>query len=332
MIAWGISFGMVVVLHCIPVEAYWDLRVTEKKCINEVAAHMASASLNTLTDFYIFLLPVHTVWSLKLPIRQRIGLVAIFAIGSMYVDMFYLLTNTYPQVANIFRYSVCIAGVVRIWAIKLVFVDSYDNTWEGAVLYIITAIECDLGILCASIPALKPFFTHYFPGLLSASHSTAGGAGNGLSGNKYQLNELSGNGRKVSIGPGCDRRGRSHFAGNGYGPGITVHVQGGYDFDRESTGSSKVSVADSTAESLAGRGVSNRSEDQIIGGARDGGWDASGRGTKRGSDEHEGPGIAIKKQIQVEVEVTSVSPPTIVEFSPMVLNREQARRERERKP
>jgi len=43
---------------------------------------------------------------------------------------------------------------------------------NGIPLYISTAVELDLGILCASIPALKPLFMHILPTLLNTSNNS----------------------------------------------------------------------------------------------------------------------------------------------------------------
>jgi len=62
--------------------------------------------------------------------------------------------------------SVCIAGAVRIAYLAAVFNPSSDYTWTGTDLWIITAAELDLGIVCASVPALKAFLARFFPRLL----------------------------------------------------------------------------------------------------------------------------------------------------------------------
>ncbi|KAL7270920.1 hypothetical protein RUND412_006353 [Rhizina undulata] len=96
---------------------------------------------------------------------QRIGLVALFSLG----------------------FIVCVAGSLRIWWIYMVLKVGGDITWDGAILYTITAIELNVGILCASIPAIKPLFAQLFPRLL-------GSTGNSESLPSYQLNHYSGGG------------------------------------------------------------------------------------------------------------------------------------------
>jgi len=42
---------------------------------------IVSGVINVLTDFYVLILPVATVWSLQLTSRQKIGIIGIFLTG-----------------------------------------------------------------------------------------------------------------------------------------------------------------------------------------------------------------------------------------------------------
>ncbi|KAG0137442.1 hypothetical protein HOY82DRAFT_477493 [Tuber indicum] len=139
----GVAFTFTVIFQCRPVPAYWDPTVAGK-CLHTRAPYLVSGVLNTFTDFYVFLLPIRSVWDLRLPRRQKIGLLVVFAGGLV----------------------VCIAGAVRIAFLAAVFDLSSDYTWTGTDLWIITAAELDLGIICASVPALKAFLAQFFPRLL----------------------------------------------------------------------------------------------------------------------------------------------------------------------
>lgn len=56
--------------------------------------------------------------------------------------------------------------------------DDYD--WDAVPDMILCFLEVNAGIVCASVPALRPFFTRYFPALIS-SHGkrSSGDDGNG---------------------------------------------------------------------------------------------------------------------------------------------------------
>ncbi|KAK6352031.1 hypothetical protein TWF718_005180 [Orbilia javanica] len=148
VILYSIASIIVVLLQAIPLRAYWDKSI-QGKFIDGQLAFMIFGVLNCLSDLYVFFLPIREVWGIQLPKKQRLGLIFVFALGSI----------------------VCIAGIIRIYYIWIVFSPTnWDFTYQGGPLYIVTAIEGDLGILCASLPALKPLIHRYAPGLLSSGH------------------------------------------------------------------------------------------------------------------------------------------------------------------
>lgn len=67
------------------------------------ATLVAIAGLNSLSDFLVYLWPAKPLWSLQLPLKQRIGLILIFAVGA----------------------TVCVAGSLRIYFLERYFT-SYD--------------------------------------------------------------------------------------------------------------------------------------------------------------------------------------------------------------
>lgn len=97
---------------------------------------MVQSMLNVVTDFIIYALPIPTLFSLSLPWSQRIGLIVLFSFGGVIV------------VASSFR---------AYWVHYTVY-KTYDATWHGYKIWIWTAIETNVGVICGCIPALKPLF------------------------------------------------------------------------------------------------------------------------------------------------------------------------------
>jgi len=64
---------------CIPLQAYWDSSI-HGDC-KPISYMWAAIGLHIATDFLIFLIPIPVVWSMIIPIRQKIGLILIFALG-----------------------------------------------------------------------------------------------------------------------------------------------------------------------------------------------------------------------------------------------------------
>lgn len=95
---------------------------------------MVQSILNVVTDFMIYTLPIPTLFGLSLPWGQRIGLVILFSVGGVIV----------------------VAGSFRAYWIYFTLFETYDATWEGYNIWIWTAIETNVGVICGCIPALKP--------------------------------------------------------------------------------------------------------------------------------------------------------------------------------
>jgi len=66
--------------QCIPLQALWDPTITGAACHDTnwmygiIAAHIAS-------DFLVFMIPLPVVARMRLPLRQRIEMIIIFALG-----------------------------------------------------------------------------------------------------------------------------------------------------------------------------------------------------------------------------------------------------------
>ncbi|KAK5631826.1 hypothetical protein RRF57_007540 [Xylaria bambusicola] len=131
-------FIMVETFQCRPVSYGWTLHLAPGNCINE-EAHIFSANIiNTVTDFAVVLLPIRTAMRIQLSPRQRAIVAGLFGVG---------------LVAS----AVGIARTFFTWL--LLNAPDYDVTWNSWYVWLTSLIELYLGIICASAPAMKPFFT-----------------------------------------------------------------------------------------------------------------------------------------------------------------------------
>lgn len=62
--------------------------------------------------------------------------------------------------------STCAISIVRIFTLRGA-VNSTDPTWDNVPSSYWSIVELNTGILCASLPPLRPLFRHLFPGLSS---------------------------------------------------------------------------------------------------------------------------------------------------------------------
>ena len=67
-----------------PGQPWNDLRVI-LRCSTERYFAVIQGVLNMLLDFYILYLPIPVLWKLQLPVRKRVGVIAVFMTGSMWV-------------------------------------------------------------------------------------------------------------------------------------------------------------------------------------------------------------------------------------------------------
>ncbi|EMR66548.1 putative integral membrane protein [Eutypa lata UCREL1] len=132
------------IFPCRPVAAAWDLTIEQSKCIDPWNAYYALSILNILMDVATLVLPVPVVAALRMPIRQKISLILLFATGI-------LRTALIPSL-----------------------ITTRDRPWDVTEDYVFSYLEANAGIICASVPALKPFFLRFMPAFI-ASHMTERG-------------------------------------------------------------------------------------------------------------------------------------------------------------
>ncbi|KAL8675686.1 MAG: hypothetical protein Q9224_007412 [Gallowayella concinna] len=103
--------------------------------------------LTIVLDFAILLLPIPMVMGLQLSTKQRIAVLTLFGLG----------------------FFVCIAGIIQVYYVDYALKKSYDETWDGWPLWVASAVQVDVGILCVSLPAIRPWLAIYVPRLLESS-------------------------------------------------------------------------------------------------------------------------------------------------------------------
>jgi len=112
-------------------------------------------------------LPVRAIWALQIRKRQKIALVGILTIG----------------------WFVCVVSILRLNALIILSKHPDDRIYYSAATAYWSAIEINLGIVCASLPALKPLIVKIIPGF-STNHSGRG-YGTALSGNMSRNHGLT---------------------------------------------------------------------------------------------------------------------------------------------
>ncbi|RDW93166.1 uncharacterized protein DSM5745_00488 [Aspergillus mulundensis] len=141
---WAVFSGF---LNCIPVARFWDPTVPGS-CISSKGLWFSNASMHIATDLAILVIPIPALAKLELPRKQKVALISIFAVGGF----------------------VCITSICRLISLKKIS-DSSDPTYDNVGAATWSAVECNVGIICACLPTLRPLISRMIPRLLSSDHN-----------------------------------------------------------------------------------------------------------------------------------------------------------------
>ncbi|KAF4552744.1 Hypothetical protein D9617_9g025340 [Elsinoe fawcettii] len=189
------------IFACVPVPSFWDANVAGT-CLPHAVTWYFNAGLNVVTDLLIIILPMPVLKNLNMPFKQRVALMAVFALGGF----------------------VCIISFIRIKNLQEV-AKSSDISYYNVTASTWSAIEIDVGIICACLPSLKATVTRFFPRLFSSvgvsnnysNHPTGNGyfASNNRTGGGNGYGNQSALGSRV--GDRSKSRGGEHFGNAGVG-------------------------------------------------------------------------------------------------------------------
>ncbi|KAG4437240.1 hypothetical protein IFR05_007294 [Cadophora sp. M221] len=151
----GVVLTFLNAFQCSPVSAAYDPTKSNQKCISIVTLYLCSAPVNIITDLAILVLPIPVLTGMRLPQRQKTILILTFALGVF----------------------VTIVDVVRIYYLQQA-VDSQsiahsrlgtgvDFAWTASTALMWSAVEVNIGIICACIPTLKPLVKRILPSMIT---------------------------------------------------------------------------------------------------------------------------------------------------------------------
>jgi hypothetical protein len=144
--AYSIAFTLVIIFGCKPISGFWDQVDVLKQlqgytylCVDEGAFVVSAGVISSFQDLTTAILPTFLYWNLRIPIRQKIALFSIFAIG----------------------YGVVAIATMRTYYTWVIFYDSYDITWVFWNIGLTVLLELHIGMICGNAPALKVLFSHF---------------------------------------------------------------------------------------------------------------------------------------------------------------------------
>ncbi|KAJ2900399.1 hypothetical protein MKZ38_002456 [Zalerion maritima] len=175
----GIFFSLI--FACDPIAMSWDVAIPGE-CINRTALYIATAVANIVSDLIILVLPVKVIIGLRITRQQKMGLLALFVIGSLTLVTSAVRASILPEMLT-----------------------SADQTWVISYASLWIVVETNLFVICASIPTLRKFFRHVAPRFIGESTYDKNGRGS-----KSRANTKS-------SGRGAGPRGAAGSGGGGLG-------------------------------------------------------------------------------------------------------------------
>jgi hypothetical protein len=156
------------IFQCSPIRAAWDITIVPPpKCLPIVKVYYFSTAFSILTDILLVVIPLPFFWTLKLPLREKWIVSALFGCGLF----------------------AAVASIMRITVLKNV--QSLDVSVGSVPTLNWSVVEVGTGIICACVPCLKPLFKRLLPGkFFSAVGAGSLRAGGGAS--------VRGNGKPLS--------------------------------------------------------------------------------------------------------------------------------------
>ncbi|GME66101.1 integral membrane protein [Neofusicoccum parvum] len=139
IVLYTIAFTLAIPFECHPLDAYWNkanplwTMTHDWHCINEGAKMVSAGAISAFQDVVACILPMALFWDLRMSRQAKIALAVVFSLG--------LFT--------------CVVSVIRTVKIYHLFFETYDVTWAARWAFSLTVLEVDLGLICASMPALK---------------------------------------------------------------------------------------------------------------------------------------------------------------------------------
>ncbi|KAL4921172.1 hypothetical protein BDW62DRAFT_175067 [Aspergillus aurantiobrunneus] len=132
--------------RCKPIAQNWDITITSGTCMSTATIMTVLSVANIVMDVITLLLPIPVIMRLNMRLAQRISVALIFSSG-------------------IFVCAIAIKRTLQM----LDALSSPDYTWDITEQFYWSYIEVNAGILCASVPALKPFAVRYLSPVFGGS-------------------------------------------------------------------------------------------------------------------------------------------------------------------
>ncbi|KAF5023841.1 hypothetical protein F66182_4099 [Fusarium sp. NRRL 66182] len=162
----GLTLTLMNVFQCRPIAAAWDVDYDARaKCIPLLTEFICSSPVNIVTDLAILALPIPVLTGMRLPSRQKTILVLTFTVG---------IFVTVVDVVRIYYLQQAITRAPTTTSLdpETRFGGQTDFAWNASRSFMWSAVEVNVGMMCACVPTLKPLVLKLLPSMLYDPNGT----------------------------------------------------------------------------------------------------------------------------------------------------------------
>ena len=183
----GIALTFLNIFQCHPVSAVFEDPVSSAAiCTDIVTLYLSSSPANIVTDLAILFLPMPILTSMRLPRKQKIILIITFSFGA-FVAVVDVVRIAYLQAA----FQVRLSEVGKQNATESRITEQDDFSWYASLSFMWSAVEVNIGIICACVPSLKPLASRVLPSILRDTNNPSDTSELDGQGNDIQFDETT---------------------------------------------------------------------------------------------------------------------------------------------
>ncbi|KEY66070.1 hypothetical protein S7711_08888 [Stachybotrys chartarum IBT 7711] len=160
VICHGVAAIPAMIFQCSPISAAWDFTIQGARCYPLVNYLYASTGINIVTDLVLCIYPVPYFWKLNLPRKQKFILSALFFVGGFAAVATTIRLVFLRTMGDGVDITCNVPKRLDDAALCRLLMNSPDNL-VGSLLW--TIAECAIGIICVSLPPLRPLLASILP-------------------------------------------------------------------------------------------------------------------------------------------------------------------------
>ena len=154
----GMALTLLNIFQCRPVGAAFRYIVPAgQHCTDIITIYLSSAPVNIVTDLALLFLPMPILTAMRMPRNEKLILIVTFSFGA-FVTIVDVVRIAYLESATLTRLQDNTGNSHQV--------DDDDISWVASFSFMWSAVEVNVGIICACVPGVKPLVAKVFPNLL----------------------------------------------------------------------------------------------------------------------------------------------------------------------